>query len=243
MFCVEEKIEFACGQVRVAGHERQFAVDLSNEEKCGFAARALREQVKRNVGVAAEAAARLAVTYALGDQLPDDIHAPVEHIAQGVGVVGRNVVLLGGCHAKAASCQEEKLIDLDVRRQRALALCNGVSEVRITAKKSLDERLGETPLEIALRAWFLQRQRREDPQPDRGIGHRAGKQGVGDMVGFAKAERQGEHDLGSDALDDRLGQMVRIVERRTLASGGIHLDGFLETERERKNRDGPVSSR
>src|SRR6266849_6666377 len=112
LFCVEEIIEFACGQVSLARHERQFAVDLSNEEKRGFAAPALREQVKRNVGVATEAAARLAVTYALGDQLPDDIRAAIEHITQGVGVIGRNVVLLGRCLAKAASCQKEKLIDL-----------------------------------------------------------------------------------------------------------------------------------
>jgi hypothetical protein len=58
------------------------------------------------------------------------------------------------------------------------------------------------------------------------------------MVGFAKPERHGEHDLVSDALDDCLGQMVRVVERRTSASGGIHIDGFPETERERKKRDG-----
>ena len=199
--------------------------------------RALREQVKRNVGVATEAAARLAATYALGDQLPDDIHAAVEHITQGVGVIGRNVVLLGGCHAKAASRQEEKLIDLDVRWQRALALRNGISEVRITAEKSFDDWPGETPLQIAFRAWFLQRQCREDPQPDRGIGHRAGKQGIGDMIGFAKAERQGKHDFGPNALDDRLGEMVGIVERRDLAPGGIHIDGFPETERKRKNRN------
>jgi hypothetical protein len=88
-----------------------------------------------------------------------------------------------------------------------------IGELGIAGEHAIDDRLEEAPFEVALAARLLQRERGEDAQIDRGIRGRAREQRVGDVIGLAEAERQRQHDILADALDDRVGQAIRIFER------------------------------
>ena len=61
---LQQKVEFALGQIAVAGHERQLGIDLPDEQKVALPARARRQQIEREVRVAAQAQARLAAALA-----------------------------------------------------------------------------------------------------------------------------------------------------------------------------------
>jgi len=209
----QHQVEFARGDVAVAGHERQLRIDLSDEEKVALLARAAREQIEREVGVAAEAETSLAAAHALGDELRHHVDAAVEHVPQRVGVVGADVALLRGGDAEPRAGREEELVDLDVRRQRARVQRERVVELGIAGEHAVRDRLEKAPFEVALAARLLQGERGEDAQLDRGIGGRALKQRVGDVIGLAEAERHRQLDIFADAFDDRVGHTIRIFER------------------------------
>jgi hypothetical protein len=124
-----------------------------------------------------------------------------------------DVALLRGGDAEPRAGREEELVDLDVWRQPALALRDGIGELRIAGEEALRERRYEAPFEIALPARLLQGERGEDAQIDRRIGGRAIKQRVGDVIGLAQPERQRQHDILADAGDDRVDHALRICKR------------------------------
>ena len=163
---LQQKVEFALGQIAVAGHERQLGIDLPDEQKVALAARARRQQIEREVRVAAQAQARLvrgprAWPRAAPPRSPRD-RAP----AQRVGVVGGDVALLRGRDAEAGAGLEEEFIDDDVRRQRARTQGLGIGELGIAGEHALRERLHEAPFEARPTAWRLQCQRGEDMEAD-----------------------------------------------------------------------------
>ena len=143
-----------------------------------------------------------------------------------MGVIGGNVVLLRGRDAQASAGLEEELVDLDIGRQRARVERGGVGEIGIAGENAVRERLQEAPFEIRPGARPLQGERGEDAQPDRGIGRGAREQRVGDVVGFAQSERQGEHDGLADAGDDRIGHTVGIVEKEGGAPATRHFSRY-----------------
>ena len=78
---LEQEVELAFRDLGVARHERQLGIDLPDEQKIAAPARAVGEQVEREVGIAAQAEARRAAR-ALGDELRDHVDAAVEHVAK-----------------------------------------------------------------------------------------------------------------------------------------------------------------
>ena len=109
---------------------------------------------------------------------------------------------------------EEEFIDLDVGRYVCGVDRRRVIERRIAGEQPLRDGIEKTPFQLALGARRFQRQRGEDGQPDRTVGDRLGIERIGDVIGLAEAERQGEHDGLADFLDDCVGQPRRIVEMR-----------------------------
>src|SRR5690606_26540683 len=59
----------------------------------------------------------------------------------------------------------------------------------------------------------LERERREDREPQAGIGGRAPIECIHDVIRLAEAERQAEHDRAADALDERIDAALDVVER------------------------------
>ena len=96
-----------------------------------------RQQIEREVGVAAQAQPRLAAAHALGDELRHHVHPAVEHIAQRMGVVGGNVILLRGGDAEPGAGLEEEFVDRDVRRERARMQRRGIGELRVAGEDAL----------------------------------------------------------------------------------------------------------
>jgi hypothetical protein len=71
------------------------------------------------------------------DKLADDIDAAVKNVAQRMGVVRRNIMLLSVRRTEPLPGLEEKLVDLDVCRHLFFADRLGVSERRIAAEHPL----------------------------------------------------------------------------------------------------------
>ena len=174
---------------------------------------AQREQFERQVGIAAQAVRPRRVLGAMRHQLPDDIDAAVEHVAQRVGVI-RAKYNAAARKASRSHCPASKknssiwilggtVAGVDRRR---------IVERRIAGEYPLRDRIEETVLQFALGARRLQRQRGEDGQSDRAVGGRLGVKRIGDVIGFAETERQRQHDGLADLLDDRIGEPRRIVE-------------------------------
>ncbi len=157
---VENELERAFRQVALTRHERQLAIDLSGKDKIRQALLAGGEQVEREIGVAAQTVAVLAP----GNQLADDIDAARQDIAHRVGIVGRDIALLGWRHAEPLAGLEEELVDLDIPGQLSLAQRCRVSEVRIAVEQTLGNRPNESPLEFLARPRLLQSERSEDRQ-------------------------------------------------------------------------------
>ncbi len=208
----QQHVEFAGRDVGIARHERQLGIDLPREQEIALAARAQRQQVEREVGIAAQAQAGLAAALPFGDELRDHVDAPLEQIAKRMRVVGGNIVALRRCDPEPRAGLEEEFVDLDIGRKRAGVQRSGIGEVGIAAEHALRERRDEAPLEAGPRARLLERQRCEDSKMDRRIGRGAREQGIGDVIGLAEPERQSEHDLLADAGDDRLGETIGVVE-------------------------------
>ena len=209
---LQNVVEFLGRQLGVARHIWQLAVDLADEDKIGPPGTARSQQIERDIGIAAQAIIRLAVTHALSDQLTDHIDLAVEHITQRMGVVGGDIVALRRLDIEPAAREEKKFIDLDVRRHAVFPQRFGIGESRIAVEQPRRNRLEEAPLEILLGARLLQRQSGKDAQRHRRIAGGAIEQGIGDVVGFAEPQWQCQHDILADPLDDRFGQPVRIVE-------------------------------
>ena len=81
------------------------------------------------------------------------------------GVIGADVVLLRPRVAEHAAGAEEKLADLHIGRQAAVALRVHVFQIRHAGKHAVHERLQERPFEGTAAAGFLQRQCAQNRQP------------------------------------------------------------------------------
>ena len=107
-----------------------------------------------------------------------------------------------------------------------MALRRRIGEVRIAAEATLRDRVDEAPLQLRAGMRLCQRQRGENAQADGGVGHRAGKQRIGHVIGLAEPERQRQHDLLADARDDRVGEAVGGIEWRRRGFRNCHAGWF-----------------
>ena len=113
---VEHRAEFIGRQIAQAGHERQLGIDLADQlERCATL-RAGAQDIQRRVGVAAQAVAGDAVDDAFRHQLGDDIETARQQIRRGMGIIGRNIVLLRIGRVQPLPGQKEKLEHADVGR-------------------------------------------------------------------------------------------------------------------------------
>ena len=201
---VEHRAEFVGRQIAQAGHERQLGIDLADQlERCATL-RAGAQDIQRRVGVAAQAVAGDAVDDAFRHQLGDDIETARQQIRRGMGIVGRNIVLLRIRHVQPLSGQKEKLDHAHVGRQSASMQRVGISKIRVTAEQAVDHGRDEAVLDQVLWPWLLQRQRGKQRQADRTIGDRARIERIDDVVGLAEPKRQADHQIGPDIADDVL---------------------------------------
>ena len=159
---------------------------------------------------------------AMRHQLRHHVDAAVEHIAQRMGVVRRDVMLLRIGRAEPLARFEKKLIDHDIRRHLAVVDRRRVSERRIAGEQPLRDRIEKTPLQLALGARRFERQRGEDGEIDRAVGGRLGVERVGDVIGLAETERQSEHDGLANLLDNRVREPHRIGKARRPRAGMDH---------------------
>ncbi len=129
--------------------------------------------------------------------------------------------MLRGRDAQPGAGLEEELIDLDIRRQLAGMQGKRIGEIGRAAENAFRERPQEARFEAGLGARLLERQGGEDAEMNRGVGGRARKQGIGDVIGLAEAERQSQHDGLADTGDDRIGHLICVIEVAR-ATGAAH---------------------
>jgi hypothetical protein len=127
-------------------------------------------------------------------------------------VIRADVAALGNRNIKAAAGLKEEFVHLHVGRKRSRMQRDRIGKVGIAVKDSARERLQKPALQLGLAARFFQCQPGEDAQTDRSVGGGARKQCVRHVIGLAESKRQRKHDVLAHAGDDRLGQLLRIVE-------------------------------
>ena len=99
---------------------------------------------------------------AMRHQLRHHIDAAVEHVAQRMGIVRGDVMLLGVGRAEPLAGFEEELVDHDIRRHLVVVDRRRVSERRIAGEQPLRDRIEKTPFQLVLGARRFQGQRGED---------------------------------------------------------------------------------
>jgi hypothetical protein len=99
---------------------------------------------------------------------------------------------------------------LDVSWECAFKDSVRVRQLRITCGQPLIQRRDESALEFAGRSERHERERGEDAEPDRAIGHRTSVKFVRDMVCLAKSERQTEHDVLADLIQNMIGESSNV---------------------------------
>jgi len=225
----EQKRELLRRQIGVSGHERQLGIDLADQYEICFPARACCEQIERDIGIAAETQPRSAAALFLGHDLRHHIDAAREHITACVRVVGADIALLGAGNSKPRAGLKEELVDHHVGRKPALALGGSVGQIGVAAEHAVRERPCKSGAELRASARLLQCQRGEDAQVERAVRLRAREQGIGDVVRFAEAKRQPEHDVLADASNDRIGETVGVGEASGAgaAQGSVSYFEFL----------------
>ncbi|MGX1108915.1 hypothetical protein AB7M47_007298 [Bradyrhizobium elkanii] len=111
------------------------------------------------------------------------------------------------------SREEEELDHLDVGRKCAVMQRIRIREIRIAAEQAIDHRSDEAPFEQALRLRLFQRQCGEQRQIDGAVGQCPRIQRVDDVVSLAEAERQPDHQFGSDVTNDVLRDRLGVGEQ------------------------------
>ena len=170
------------------------------------------QDVEGGIGIAAQAVARDAIDHPFGHQLGDDVQASCQQIGRCVGIVCRNVMLLRERDMQPFSRQEEKLVHLDIGRQRTRMQRAGISEIGIATEQTVDHRRNEAPFQKIRRDRLFQRQRRKKCQIDTAIGGGARIERVNDVVGLAEPQWQADHQIGSDVTNNILGDRLGVGE-------------------------------
>ena len=181
----EDAVELIGGDLRIAPHVGKLGVDLAGEDEIRATLAPRREQIDGQVGIAAQAEALAGGVLRL-DQLCNDIDAEAEDQRQSVCVIRRDIVLLRIGYMQPLPGEEEELVDLYVARQRPGADRRGVAQGGIALEQPLGERSDKATFEVLLGSRRLERQGGEDMQVNRGVCGCAGKQRIGDVVGFAQ---------------------------------------------------------
>jgi hypothetical protein len=168
-------------------HERQIAVDDGNGDMRASAGAQHAQQLRPGIRVARQAQSLRIAVAARTDDLRHDVAALLEDVTRGMTVVAAHIAHLRVRVAEHRAGPEVELADLDIRRQTLLAQIARVIEIR---------HAGEHPLDR-----FVQRQRSEDAQTDRGIGLRPPVQRIDQLDRFAEPQWQTEHDLAADGFE------------------------------------------
>src|SRR5688572_15583480 len=224
----QQVVEGVCRDQRIAVHEGQLAVDLTDQRERAAARthlRDLRQQVGSEVRICAEAQqarGRFAGRRSR-DQLRDYVQPASQSVACDVRVVRAEIVLLKLLAAQPGAGLEEEFDDFDVVGQLALLDEPHVFQLGIAAEHTLGQRLDQASLEIAAPARLAQRQGRNDREPDRRVGERARDEGVDQPVRLADGDGQPQHHVLADAaqgcFDAFLG--TGVANRRRLIHAAI----------------------
>ena len=87
----------------------------------------------------------------------------------------------------------------------------GIGERGISIEYPFQHRIEETAFKLVRRARNFKRERGEYPQRDRGVFHCPRDQRIGKMIGFAKTERQCQHNGLADLCNDCVGKRSGVV--------------------------------
>jgi len=111
-----------------------------------------------------------------------------------------------------ASSEKEELDDIDIGRQPIFTQRLGVGQIGIPTEQTVDHRRDEPAFDQSLRLRLLQCQRRQQCQLDVRIGTGPRIESVDDVIGFAEAKRQPDHQIGSDVANNLLRERIGIGE-------------------------------
>jgi hypothetical protein len=205
------------------GHEGHLAVDHRHLQQRAALGGVALEHFEGDVGVARQAQPHRVALAAHGHRLRDHVHALHAHVARDEGVVGRDVALLRHRIAQVVAGLHEELAHLHVGRQRMRAQVLHVVQVGVVLEQALDQRAEEMRLELTLAHRPLQRQRRDDAQPPRGVGLDAPVQQVDEGVGLADAQRNAEHDVALHGVEHMVDGGVEAVDEEGGMGHGVCL--------------------
>jgi len=212
---VEHGGEILRRKQRLSRHKGQFVVDLPDKHKVRLACSAGGQHVAGHIGIAAGTVALVAsIVVVLCHQLCQHIDAPLQQIAQGMGVVGADMVLLGRCHPQLAASQKEKFLNADIGGQGIALAGLGVVQGRVIPVEALQHRRQEAFLQIRLEDGFFQCQGGENGQRQGVVRRHPVIEGIGDMVGLAQPQGQGEHNTRANLADNVVRQHCRVAVER-----------------------------
>ena len=205
--------------LRAIWHEGHLAVDDADLQQ-GFTGLAHAfDHLADHVGVAGQTQAQVLALALGGHRLGDHVHALHRHVPRHEGVVGGDVVVLGGLVADVVPGLHEELAHLDVRRQRMGAQVHGVLQIGIVGEDAFDQRLQEVLFQVALALGPDQRQRGDDAQFACRVLLDAPVQRIHERIGLADGQRNAQNDVTGDGVKYVVdGRFDRIDEQR-LAHG------------------------
>src|SRR5690606_11034103 len=149
-FIIEEVVELARLKLCRAAHIRQIAGRLANADEISPAPAPGGAEVRRNIGIAAQA--EVASVLRWHDELRNDVAADIQNVTQHMRVVGGDVILLLPRGTEPTARLHEELVDLDIRRKRALAKRARIGDFGIALKNTLQNRRHEARLKAVARA-------------------------------------------------------------------------------------------
>ena len=129
-----------------------------------------------------------------------------------MGVVRRDVVLLGVAIAQKRPGLEEELDHSDIGRQRIVPAVRHIVEPGDAVVEAFRQRPGEATLQPLAARRRVEGQGRLDGQVDLRVAQRPAVERIGDMVRLAEAERQRQDDRLADRRDHRVGQRIGLGE-------------------------------
>ena len=235
---IQQQVEGVGADIGGAQHEGHLAMHLAEQHHRaagGAQSRDVRQQVHRDIGIAAQADFGDSAHHAPRDHVRDHVDAAMQELARHVRVVCREIVRLRVRRVEQRARLEEELDHARVGGHGAVAHGLEVIELGIVAEDARRQRLDEALLEIARAGGLAQRQRGEDREVQAAIGPRAAEEFVGDEIGLADAERQRQHHLPAHApqrLFDYFSDVIKHLRHGvTLACAqtGINADEPLET--------------
>ena len=163
------------------------------------------QQVQRHVRIAGKTVTTRGPVAFRCDHLQHQVDTHITHVTGNVRVIAADVISLCMWHIKPGTGLQVELGDGYIRWQRTLPKVAHILQRRIVlAEVSFGERVQETSFEVTAGDRNLQRQGREKPEPDAAIVAGAAVQGIDQRIRFADAQRQSDHQVLAQHLQDAI---------------------------------------